>query len=367
MSQELLIALMFICLIAGILAGGHLAFVLGGLAVVFGLLGWGPQAFSLFVQRMHVVQLNYVLSAIPLFVFMGYVIEKARIAEDVFHALELYFRRVRGGLAIATTGVCAVLGMCTGIVATSIIAAGVLAIPPMFKRGYNKEMVLGTVAAGGTLGILIPPSIMLIFYAAESGLSAGALFAAAFGPGFMLASLYALYIWTMCHIRPSWAPLPEITGKVPAKEYVVRLKGILPVMVLIAAVLGVIMLGIATPTEASGTGAFAALLIALAYRRFSWKMLKESAFDSLNTMGMIGLILIAANCYSTVFLGMGGQKIVTDLLMNSGLSPLGILAVMLGIILISVLLSVITAQIVPSAPVPAVVGMAIAGTPGFLI
>jgi len=210
MSSELLIALMFICLIVGILAGGHLAFVLGGLAVIFGLVGWGPQGFPLLAQRTHVIMMNYTLSAIPAFVFMGYVMEKAGIAEEIFRALDLYLHRMRGGLAIATTGVCAVLGMCTGIVATSVYAAGLLAIPPMFKRGYNKEMVLGTIAAGGTLGILIPPSIMLIFYAAQSGLSAGALFAAAFAPGFMLAALYATYISVITHIHPEMAPLPQV-------------------------------------------------------------------------------------------------------------------------------------------------------------
>ena len=186
MSPEILILVMFVALIVGVFAGGHLAFVLGGLSVIIGYIGWGPPAFALFVQRIHIVTQNYVLAAVPLFVFMGFVLEKSRIAEDVFNALSLYFRRVRGGLAIATTGVCAILGMCTGVVAASIIAAGVLAIPPMFKRGYDKQMVLGTVAAGGTLGILIPPSIMLIFYAAESGISAGRLFA-----GRVYAGVYA--------------------------------------------------------------------------------------------------------------------------------------------------------------------------------
>ena len=335
MSPEILILLMFGFLMIGIFAGGHLAFVLGGLSVIFGYFGWGPQAFSLFVQRMHTVTLNYVLCAVPLFVFMGFVLEKARIAEDIFEALSLYFRRVRGGLAIATTGVCAILGMCTGVVAASIIAAGVIALPPMLKRGYDKKMVLGTVAAGGTLGILIPPSIMLIFYAAESGISAGKLFAAAFTPGLLLAALYAIYIYVMARIHPEMAPPPENNDeKIPLKTYLASLKGVIPVGTLILAVLGAILFGIATPTEAAGTGAFASLVIAAFYRRLSWAMVWECCIKSVETIGMIGFILITANCFSTVFLGMGGQEIVTDLLTGSGLSSYVILFIILTVIFV---------------------------------
>jgi tripartite ATP-independent transporter DctM subunit len=333
MSPEILILVMFAALIVGVFAGGHLAFVLGGLSVIIGYIGWGPPAFALFVQRIHIVTQNYVLAAVPLFVFMGFVLEKSRIAEDVFKALSLYFRRVRGGLAIATTGVCAILGMCTGVVAASIIAAGVLAIPPMFKRGYDKQMVLGTVAAGGTLGILIPPSIMLIFYAAESGISAGRLFAAAFMPGFMLAGLYATYIFVITRMHPEMAPMPEDAHeKVPLKTYIVSLKGILPVGLLIFAVLGVIIFGIATPTEAAGTGALASMVIG--YRRLTLKIIWECTIKSLEIIGMLGLILIAANCFSTVFLGIGGQEIVTELLSESGLPPLAVLGIMLFILFI---------------------------------
>jgi tripartite ATP-independent transporter DctM subunit len=335
MSPEILILLMFVTLMIGIFAGGHLAFVLGGIAVVFGYFGWGPQAFPLFVQRMHTVTLNYVLCAVPLFVFMGFVLEKARIAEDIFEALSLYFRRVRGGLAIATTGVCAILGMCTGVVAASIIAAGVIALPPMLKRGYDKKLVLGTVAAGGTLGILIPPSIMLIFYAAESGISAGKLFAAAFTPGLLLATLYAVYIYVVAIMRPDRVPAPEnIDEKIPLKTYLASLKGILPVGTLILAVLGAILFGIATPTEAAGTGAFASLLIAAFYKRLTWKMVWECSIKSVETIGMLGFILITANCFSTVFLGMGGQEIVTDLLMGSGLPSSVILLIILSVIFV---------------------------------
>lgn len=331
MSPELLIVVMFAAMVIGVFAGGHLAFVLGGLSVIIGYIGWGPQAFSLFVQRIHIVTQSYTLVAVPLFVFMGFILEKSRIAEDVFNAMSLYFRRVRGGLAIATTGVCAILGMCTGVVAASIIAAGVLAIPPMFKRGYDKQMVLGTVAAGGTLGILIPPSIMLIFYAAESGISAGRLFAAAFMPGFMLAGLYALYIFVMTHLRPEMAPMPpDAREKIPLSTYLASLKSVLPVGLLILAVLGVIILGIATPTEAAGTGALASMIIGR--RRLTLKIIWECAVKSLETIGMLGLILIAANCFSTVFLGIGGQEIVTEMLSESGLPPMAVLGIMLAIL-----------------------------------
>jgi len=333
MSSELLILIMFVALIIGILAGAELAFVLGGLSVIIGYFGWGPQAFHLFVHRIHTVTMNYVLASVPLFIFMGFILERSGIAEDVFRVMNMYTRKLRGGLAIATCGVCAMLGMCTGVVAASIIAAGVLAMPPMFQRGYDKRMVLGTVAAGGTLGILIPPSIMLIFYAAESGISAGRLFAAAFSPGFMLAGLYALYIAVITNFNPEMAPMPEdAKEKIPFKVYLKELKGVLGVLLVILSVLGTILLGIATPTEAAGTGAFATMVVG--YRRLTPKIIWDCAVKSLETIGMIGFILIAANCFSTVFLGMGGKEIVTDLLVGSGLPPWAVLTVMMLILFI---------------------------------
>jgi len=333
MSPELLIILMFVALVIGILSGVHLAVVLGGLAILFGVIGWGPQALPLIAHRFNAVMMQYTLSAIPLFVFMGYVLERTKVVDDFFLAGDVYLHRVRGGLAIGTVGACAVMGMTTGLVSTAVVTAGILTIPPMFKRGYNKEMVLGTVAAGGTLGILIPPSVMLIFYGAEAGLSVGRLFAAAFVPGFLLAGLYAIFLFVRCQIRPELAPLPP-AQRFSVRDYLRPLKSVIPVGLLVLAVIGVIVLGIATPTEAAGTGAFMSLMIAAAYRRLNWRMLKEACLGTLETMGMLGLILLAVNAFATVFMGMGGKEVVTNILLGLAIPPLGILLVMLFIIFI---------------------------------
>lgn len=333
MSPELLITLMFVALVIGILSGVHLAVVLGGLAILFGIIGWGPHSLPLIAHRFNAVMMQYTLSAIPLFVFMGWVLEKTGVADDFFLAGDVYLHRVKGGLAIGTILACAVMGMTTGLVSTAVVTAGILTIQPMFKRGYNKEMVLGTVAAGGTLGILIPPSVMLIFYGAEAGLSVGRLFAAAFVPGFLLAGLYAIFLYVRCQIRPGLAPLlPK--ERLSVRDYLRPLKSVLPVGLLVLAVIGVIILGIATPTEAAGTGAFMSLMIAAGYRRLNWRMLKGACLGTLETMGMLGLILLAVNAFATVFMGMGGKKIVTDLLLGLAISPLGLLLVMLFVIFI---------------------------------
>lgn len=334
MSPELLIPLMFAALVIGIFSGIHVAFVLGGLAVVFGLLGWGPQSLPLISLRIFELMKSYPLSAIPLFVLMGYVLESSGLGAEIFKAAELYFRRIRGGLAIGTIVGCAVFGMMTGLVASAVILAGILTIPEMFKRGYNKEMVLGTVAAGGTLGILIPPSVMLIFYASEAGASTGGLFAGAFVPGFLLAGLYALYIYVRCKINPELAPMPETRERVPVMDYVRALKVLFPVSVIILSVLGVIVFAVATPTEAAGTGAFATLLLAAIYRRLKWRMLKEACLGTLQTLGMLGLMLMMVNAFAVVFLGMGGKEIITDLIVGLAIPPLGILLVMLSMIFV---------------------------------
>ncbi|MBW2147641.1 MAG: TRAP transporter large permease subunit [Deltaproteobacteria bacterium] len=334
MSGEVLILLMFVGMIVGIFMGAPIAFVLGTLSIVFGLIGWGPDSFQMFVIRIWGVMQNFVLVAIPLFVFMGFVLEKAGLAEDLYDSMEaLIGRRVRGGLAIGTIAFSTIIATCTGIVATAVVTAGVLSLPSMFKRGYNKELAMGSVAAGGTLGILIPPSIMLIFYAAESGMSAGKLFLAAFGPGFLLSAIYMTYIGIICTVRPQLAPAPaEGVGAVSFREYLRLFKGIIPVLGLILCVLGVIILGIATPTEAAGTGALGSLIVAAAHRRLNWRLVWDSALRTMENVGMMGLIISGAVSFASVFLGLGGEDIVMDVIDALGLGPIGVVAFALIIV-----------------------------------
>jgi tripartite ATP-independent transporter DctM subunit len=334
MSSEFLILLMFISMVLGIFSGAHVAFVLGTVSIVFGFIGWGPQCFEIFVIRIWGVMNNFVLVAIPLFVFMGFILERAGLAEDLYDSMEVLFGRLRGGLAIGTIAFSTIIATCTGIVATAVVTSGLLALPSMFKRGYQKEIAMGSVAAGGTLGILIPPSIMLIFYAGESGLSAGKLFLAAFGPGLLLSFLYMAYVGIRCFFNPSLAPTPKFeTRRVGLWAYLRLLKGMIPVLGLILCVLGAIIFGIATPTEAAGTGALGAMIVAAAYRKLTWELVWKSALRTIENMGMIMLLISGAVSFASVFLGLGGEDIVLDIVESLGLGQLGVVAFALIIVL----------------------------------
>ncbi len=336
MSAELVLLLMLVLMLAGIFAGIHLAFVLGGLAIIFGYIKWGTAVFSLCTLSIHQATQNYLLTAVPLFIFMGFILERSGVADDLFRVGDIYLRKIRGGLAVATIGGCAIFGMCTGVVAASIVTAGVIALPSMLERGYDKRMVLGTIAAGGTLGILIPPSILLIFYASLTSVSAGSLFAGAFLPGFLLAALYALYIGIRALINPKVAPLPpQQNEKIPLKTYIKSIVGVLPIIFIVLAVLGVIVFGIATPTEAAATGALAAVLIVIAKRRFSFNLLKRASLRSIDTVGMVALIILTSNFFAQVFLGFGAEDIVIRFIDTVGLNQWGALALIIVIVFLA--------------------------------
>jgi len=337
MSYEAwLVVLMFVSMVIGIFSGAHIAFVLGSISILFGVLGWGMDCFNIFGLRVWGVMNNFTLVAIPAFVFMGYILEGAGLAEDLYASMEKIFSRVRGGLAIGTVIFATLIAACTGIVASGVIISGLLALPPMFKRGYHRGIAMGAVAAGGTLGILIPPSIMLIFYAGETGLSAGRLFAAAFGPGLLLASLYILYIAVRCFINPSLAPQPprDEMGKLTFGDWWRMFKGLCPVVGLILAVLGAIITGIATPTEAAATGALGALCVAAIYRQLSIKLVWESSMRTVQTTGMIMLLIITAGCFASVFTGLGGDELVLEAIDSMGIGQTGVIILCLSIIAI---------------------------------
>ena len=334
MSSELLIALMFASLVIGIFAGVHVAFVLGTVSIVFGLIGWGPGCLSMFAIRIWGVMNNFVLVAIPLFVFMGFILERSGLAEDLYDSMEVLFGRLPGGLAIGTIAFATIIATCTGIVATAVVTAGLLALPSMFKRGYQKEIAMGSVAAGGTLGILIPPSIMLIFYAGESGLSAGKLFSAALGPGFLLSFLFMIYVGIRCYLNPNLAPPPEKRKKHESFwAYLKLIRGLFPVLGLILCVLGAIIFGIATPTEAAGTGALGAMIVAALYRKLSFSLIWNAALKTIENIGMIMLLILAAVAFASVFLGLGGEELVMQIVNSLGLDSFGVIVLALATIL----------------------------------
>ncbi len=339
MSPEVLVALMIGALIVGILSGAHLAAVLGTVGVVFGVIGWGWHILPVFATRVYDVMTNYLLVAVPLFVFMGFIISRSGLAEDLFAGTEIISRKLKGGLVVATILFGAIFAMCTGVVAASVITAGVLCLPSMMSRNYPTGVSLGAVGAGGTLGILIPPSVMLIFYASETGLSTGRLFAAAYIPGILLASIFILYIvirFTFFEAQPDGADNRQQAepSDSDGSDGWRALRAALPLFLLMFSVVGTIIFGIATPTEASAAGAFGALVIAAAYRRLTWPMLKASALETIETVGMIGFLIVGVLAFTSAFLGLGAKSVVGSLILGISGEPMIILLTMLAILFV---------------------------------
>lgn len=334
LSVELLCFLMFAGLILGLFMGHPLAFVLGGLAVIFGYIGWGPGAFPMFMNRIYGVMDNYILISIPLFIFMAQILDQSGVAEKLFDAMRYLFGAIRGGIAVAVVVVSTLFGACTGIIGASVVTMGLLAMPVMLKYGYDKRLSSGTICAGGTLGILIPPSIMLIVMGNQSKVSVGKLFAGAVVPGLILSGLYIAYILIKCYMNPKAGPplSQEERSQVSTGEIALMVLGsMIPPMVLILGVLGSIFAGIATPSEASGVGAFLSILMTIFYGRFSWKGLYQAVTQTAKTTTMVIIILAGASCFTGVFLGLGGGDLVKEFILGIGYGKWGTFIVMMVI------------------------------------
>ena len=335
-SPEWLVIMMFAGLFIGLFSGHPLAFVLGGLSIIFGLIGdWGPGIFTLFANRIYGTMNSYVLLAIPLFIFMAQFLDQAGVTEELFDALRYLLGPLRGGIGIAVIIVCTVFAACTGVIGASVVTMGLLGLPMMLRYGYDKQMSCGTICSGGTLGILIPPSIMLVVMGSEASLSVGQLFAGAVIPGVILASLYTGYIAVRCFRNPKLGPPigKDELAKVTRQQIALKvLKSLVPPVLLIMGVLGTLFAGIATPTEASGGGAFIAFLMVLAYRKFSWKTLFAAIEKTAKTSAMVLVVLVGATCFTGVFLGNGGGDVVTEFVLGLGFSKWGTFLVMQGIV-----------------------------------
>ncbi len=334
MSAETLTILMFVVLLILIFLGHPLAFTLGAIATIFGLIGWGGDynlVMNLFINKIYGIITNYVLVAIPLFIFMAQVLDASGIAEKLFKAMYVVVGWIPGGLAIATILACTIFASSTGIVGAVEVAMGLLAGPALLKRGYSPQLVAGAICGGGTLGILIPPSIMLVVYGGLQGLSVGQLFAGAIFPGLILAGSYVLYIFFRCLINPKMGP-PISKEERMKYSFNEKLKlvaeSLIPPIVLIILVLGSIVAGVATPTEASGMGSIGAILLALVYRRLNWQVLKESAIKTLKTTCMVMVLFIGGNCFSSVFMGLGGGDTLASILLGISSNKYVILTVM---------------------------------------
>jgi len=337
---DLLPLLMFAALALLLFCGFPVAFVLGGVGLIFGLIGWSLDAFAL-IEFFNIssriwggVAENLVLVAVPMFTFMGTMLERSGVAQDLLETLEVLLRKVPGGLALSVTLMGTVMAATTGIIGASVVMMSLLALPVMLRARYHPALATGTICASGTLGILIPPSIMLVLMADLLSISVGTLFMAAVVPGLLLSALYYLYIYGLARAQPQLAPpLAEGLGPTTSGELWLKvLRSFIPPIFLIVLVLGSIFAGWATPTEAAGVGAFGATLLALVNRKLSWETLTDVVRRSALTNAMIFGIFVGATMFSYVFRSLGGDFIIEDLILDSGLSEWGILLLIMGIV-----------------------------------
>ncbi|MGH2472015.1 MAG: TRAP transporter large permease [Candidatus Limnocylindria bacterium] len=324
MSPEVLAVVMMMLLVVMIMIGFPTAFTLMALGIIFGFLGFGFVVFSLLVDRTFFVMRNDVLIAVPVFLFMGYVVERAGILDRLFYSVQLLMGPLPGALAIATLVTGALFATATGIVGASVTLLGLLALPAMIRRGYQPSFASGIIVASGTLGILIPPSVLLILYGFVAGISVPRLYAAAFIPGFTLAALYFIYVLVRVARNPKLGPpLPKEERNVPAGRIVfLLLTGLVPIVVLILAVLGVIFFGIATPTEGASLGAMGGLILAAANRRLSFTMVRETAILTIRSAAVVGWLILGSSVFAAVFARLGGAQLIADFLLGIGLEKI---------------------------------------------
>lgn len=315
--------LMLVLFIFFIMLGFPIAFTLMALGVGFGYWAMGDTVFSLVVQRTYSVMANDVLVSIPLFIFMGYIIERANILDRLFHSIQLALGNVPGSLAIATLATCAIFATATGIVGAVVTLMGLLAFPAMLRAGYDVKLSAGVVCAGGCLGILIPPSVMLILYGATAGVSVPKLYAGALFPGLLLAGLYMLYVLIRCWLNPALAPkLPKEQTDVPWTSVIWALvTSFFPLTILIMSVLGCIFFGLATPTEAAAVGSLGSLILAAAYRSLSFTKVKESVILTARTSAMVCWLFVGSFIFSSIFAILGGHEPIKNLVTALNLSP----------------------------------------------
>jgi len=337
MDPAIVALVMLGILVATIMIGFPVAFTLMALGVMFGYWAYfqpdqaffDNRVFYLLTQNTFTTMNNDVLVAVPLFLLMGYMVERSNLLDKLFFSVQLALKRVPGSLAVATLVTCALFATATGIVGAVVTLMGLLAFPAMLKAGYDVRLASGVLCAGGCLGILIPPSIMLIVYAAMAGMSVVQLYAAAIVPGFMLAGMYCVYVMVLATFKPHLAPpLPKEQGNVPVVQVIKMLfTSFVPLALLILAVLGTIMFGLATPTEAAAVGALGSVVLAVAYRSFTWGRLKESVYLTARTSAMVCFLFVGSATFAGVFGYLGGQGIIEKFVLSLNMNPITFLLV----------------------------------------
>lgn len=325
--------LMFGLMVVLLLTGMPLAFVTLLVALVFALIGFGPMSVSIITSRIYTFVENFVFVSVPMFVLMAAILDRSGIARDLFDAMSLFGRRLRGAVAVQTIFVAVILAAMSGIIGGEIVLLGLIALPQMLRLGYDKKLAIGVVCAGGSLGTMVPPSIVLIIYGLTANVSIGDLFTAAFVPGLMLAGFYIIYILVRAYLNPAIAPSPDPVP-VPNAEKLRLLKGLfLPIMVVIF-VLGSIYAGIASVTEASAVGVGGVILATIVRGEFTFKLLRDSAVQTLATVGMIVWIGIGATALVGVYNLMGGIRFISDLMTGISDNPTVIVLFMMLILFV---------------------------------
>ncbi|WP_333840397.1 TRAP transporter large permease [Pelomicrobium sp.] len=331
--MDYLALFMLLAMFVLIFMGVQVAFALMGTALFFGYLVFHDAVIFQFMEKIEDIASNYVLAAVPLFVFMGTMLERSGIAEKLFEAVHLWTRRLPGGLALGTVVMCVIFAASTGVVGATETVVGLLAIPAMLKYAYNKPLICGTICAGGSLGTIIPPSVVVVVLGPVANVSVGDLLVGMIFPGLILSSLYLLYIFLLCAIRPDYGPrIPPGSQDPPLSDRLrITFYALIPPVLMVLAVLGSIIFGLAAPTEAAGLGAFGSILLTILYRKFSLATLKDAVLKTLRITSMIMAILLGGTIFTGVFFASGGIDLTNKLVAHLDLGPWALLALLLTI------------------------------------
>lgn len=333
----ILIVSLFCLMIIGLVAGQELAFVLGGAGVLVGWIAWGDPGVSIAMTKVYDQMQSYSMVAIPMFVLMANFLTHSKVADGLFLSIRYLFGPLKGGLGLSVIVVSTVFAATTGIVGASVVTMGMLSIPVLLKCGYKPSLACGMVCAGGSLGILIPPSIMLVSMGSYAEVSVGKIFFAAILPGLLLSVCYMVYVFVICQIHPDYGPAmtTEELDAMPLKERITgSLKNLIPPVILIIGVLGSIFSGIATPTEAAGVGALFSLILAIFYKQFNLKMLYDSVIDTAKTTSMVFMILFGAAAFTGIFMSLDGDQLIANWVIGMGIGKWGAFAIMMIIVFV---------------------------------
>jgi tripartite ATP-independent transporter DctM subunit len=314
-SALLLTVILFGCLFLYLALGLPLAFVLGGVGMIGCLILWGPSGFMIASSQGYAAMGKFTLVSIPLFVLMAMLLERSGVAEDLYVMMHNWMGPLAGGLAIGTVIICTIFAAMAGISGAATVSMGIIALPQMLKRNYNKKLAMGSISAGGALGILIPPSVIFILYGVLTGVSIGGMFMGGVLPGLVLSGLFIFYIGIRCWKNPSLGPSVPVEERVGLKEKIASLKAVAFPAVIIILVLGGIYLGVCTPSEAAALGVLGAIASAAFYRKLTWELIKESVFRTARLTGMIIWILIGAYCFTAIYQASGAGNLLTRVML----------------------------------------------------